>query len=157
MRLSPKSRILKIPDLPLTRYQRPSDQGRRLAMFRSDDSQPRCSIWDGVDQEIFEREIDALYHTRFVPQPWILDRDDWPGAQDTDFFDFGVEMQLADDIAFVSAYEYGVEYVTAATVERSRPDVLTIRLAANEGVCNNVKDAWLRLMPLLEQCSAKCQ
>jgi hypothetical protein len=126
-------------------------------MFRSDNSQPRRSIWDGVGQEIFEREIDALHCTRYVPQPQILNKDDWPRAQDTDLLDFGVEMQLADDIAFVSAYEYGVEYVTAATVERNRPDVLTIRLAANEGVCDNVKDAWLRLMPLLEQCSAKCQ
>lgn len=135
----------------------PGDQSRYLTMFRSEGSQPRRSIWDKVDQKQFEREIDALHCTKFIPQPRVLDKNHWPRAKSTDFLDFEVELHLVDDIAFVSACDYGAEYVTAATVDRSVPDVLTIRLAANEGVCSKVKDAWLRLIPLLEQCSAKCQ
>lgn len=115
------------------------------------------SIWDGVDRKVFEREIDALHRTNFVPKPQVLENKDWPRPRETEFLEFGVEMQLADDIAFVSAYEYGVEYVTAATVDHDGSDGLTIRLAANEGVRKNVQDAWRRLMFLLEKCSAKGQ
>jgi hypothetical protein len=37
-------------------------------------------------------------------------------------------MQLSGEIAFVSAYEYGVRYVTATTVEASEQGGLTDKL-----------------------------
>lgn len=126
-------------------------------MPRTDASQPKRSIWDGIDRHAFECELDALHRTRFVPEPQILEKEKLPRSRKTGFLEFGVEMQLADDIAFISAYDYGVEYVTAATVENAEPDGLTIRLAANEGVCKKVQDAWEQLIPLLKNCSAKGQ
>lgn len=126
-------------------------------MLQPNTSQSKRSIWDGIDREAFECELDALHRTKFVPEPQILEKEEWPRSRKTGFPEFGVELQLADDIAFISAHEYGVEYVTAATVEIGIPGGLTIRLAANEGVCKKVQDAWAQLMPLLERCSAKGQ
>jgi hypothetical protein len=124
-------------------------------MLQPNTAQPGRSIWDKMDRCRFESELDRLHRTNFVPESQVLEMKDWPEPRATDCLPFGTEKQLADDIAFVSAYEYGVRYVTAATVEASEQDGIFIRLAANEGVCEKVRSAWEQLIPLLEGCSAK--
>jgi hypothetical protein len=124
-------------------------------MLSPNTTQPGQSVWDHLGRSTFENGIDRLHVTRFVPEPHILPDEDWPEQRGTDVLPFGIEMQLSDDIAFVSAYEYGVGYVTAAAVEASKQEGLLVRLAANEGVCPLVIDAWKRLLTLLERCAKK--
>ena len=124
-------------------------------MLQPNTAQPGQSIWDMLDRRKFESEIDALHRTKLVPEPQELQKKDWPKTRQTDCLPFETEKQLADDIAFVSAYEYGVQYVTAATVQASEQDGLSILLAANEGICDKVRTAWEKLMPLLGKCAAK--
>lgn len=125
-------------------------------MLPSKTAQPGRSIWDNVDRRKFERELDDLHRSNFVPEPQVLEKKDWPEPRDIDLLPFETEKQLADDIAFVSAYENGARYVTAASVEAWKGNGLLIRLAANEGVCDKVRTAWEQLTPLLRRCSAKC-
>ena len=124
-------------------------------MLQPNTAQPGQSLWDRLDRRTFESEIDALHSTNFVPEPQALQRKDWPKTRQIDCFPFETEKQLADDIAFVSAYEYGVQYVAAATVQASEQDGLSILLAANEGICDKVQSAWEKLMPLLGKCATK--
>jgi hypothetical protein len=126
-------------------------------MLSPNTAQPGQSVWDYVGRNTFENGIDRLHGTRFVPEPYVLHDKDWPKPRGTDLLPFAIEMQLSDDIAFVSAYEYGVGYVTAATVEASKQGGLVVRLAANEGVCLLVNDAWKRLLAILERCAKKGQ
>lgn len=124
-------------------------------MLQPNTAQPGQSIWDNLGRHRFESEVDALHHTRFIPEAQVLEKKDWPEPRRTDCLSFETEKQLADDIAFISAFEYGVRYVTAATVETSERDGLLICLAANEGVCDEACSAWEKLMPPLKRCAAK--
>jgi hypothetical protein len=124
-------------------------------MLSPNTAQPGQSVWDHVGRSTFENGIDRLHGSKFIPEPHILHRKDWPEPRGTDVLPFAIEMQLSDDIAFVSAYEYGVRYVTATTVEAGEQGGLLVRLAANEGVCPLVNDAWKRLLTILEKCARK--
>jgi hypothetical protein len=126
-------------------------------MLPPNTAQPGRSIWDGVDRRTFESSVDRLHSTKFVPVPQVLHETDWPKARELETLPFAIEKQLSDDIAFVSAYEYGVRYVAAAAVEISEQDGLLVRLAANEGVCDVVCDAWRCLFSVLERCAKKSQ
>jgi hypothetical protein len=110
-------------------------------MLSPNTAQPGRSIWDHVDRSMFEGELGSLHRTRFVPESQSLQEEDWPEPRKQEMLPFAIEKQLSDDIAFVSAYDYGVRYVTAATVQVAERGVL-IRLAANEGVCARVNIAW---------------
>lgn len=97
----------------------------------------------------------AIYIICIVPGSFLLRNEEWPESQQDEILPFSVEKQLSDDIAFISAYEYGVRYVTVATVQASEREGLTIRLAANEGVSACVDHALRRIFLLLEGCSSK--
>jgi hypothetical protein len=124
-------------------------------MISPNTAQPGRSIWNRIDRETFENGLDSLHNTNFVLGPQTLQEEDWPKPHTTEVLPFAIEKQLSDDIAFVSAYEYGVRYVTAAAVEASECEGLLIRLAANEGVCATVVDALTRLFSTLERCAKK--
>lgn len=115
------------------------------------------SIWDRVGRETFEGHVDALHRTKYVPDSHVILEKDWPKPDDQDILPFAVERQLVDDFAFIAAREYGVGYVTAAAVEpaRRKPWGLTVRLAANDGICNPVKDTIEELFSILERCARK--
>jgi hypothetical protein len=115
------------------------------------------SVWDGVDRRKFESHVDAFSRTGFVPDSQVLLEEDWPKESNQDVLPFAIEKQLSDDFAFIAACEYGVGYVTVATVEpaRSEPWCLTLRLAANEGICDRVKCAIDELFGILERCATK--
>lgn len=124
-------------------------------MLSPNTAQPGQSIWDQINREIFERDIDSLHQTKYIPNPQILSQQDWPRPCRNEALPFAIEKQLSDDIAFISAHEYGVAYVTAATVEAGERGGLSIHLAANEGVGAVVKDAWTRLSSILGSCAKK--
>lgn len=124
-------------------------------MLSPNTAQPGRSVWNQVGREIFENRLDSLHVTKFVPEPHTLQEQDWPKPHGTEILPFDIEKQLSDDIAFVSAYEYGVRYVTAAAIEASEGEGLLVRLAANEGVGALVVNAWTRLFSTLERCAKK--
>jgi hypothetical protein len=126
-------------------------------MLPPNTAQPGRSIWDSVNRRTFESSVDRLHSTKFVPESQVLDETDWPKAREPEKLPFAVEKQLSDDIAFISAHEYGVRYVTAAVVEISEQEGLLVRLAANEGVCNVVSDARRGLFSVLERCAGKSE
>jgi hypothetical protein len=117
---------------------------------------PGQSIWDDIGRNAFEDHLDAFSRTGSVPESQVLLEEDWPKECNQDLLPFAVEKQLSGDFAFIAACEYGVGYVTAATVEpASGPWCLTLRLAANEGVCDRVKCAIQELFYILERCARK--
>jgi len=126
-------------------------------MLSPNTAQPGRSVWNQVHRDAFENRLDSLQRTNLVPEPRVLREEDWPKPSRLDVLPFEIEKQLSDDIAFISAYEYGVPYVTAAAIEVSEPNVLLVRLAANEGVCAIVVDALKRLFSTLERCAEKGQ
>jgi hypothetical protein len=117
------------------------------------------SVWDSIGRKTFEGHVDALHRARFVPKSWILSEKDWPKQRSKDVLPFAIEKQLCDDLSFIAAYEYGVGYVTVATVEpaKSEPGGLTLRLAANEGICNLVVEEIERILRTLEKCAQKSE
>lgn len=63
-----------------------------------------------------------------------LIKENWPKNDAEYMIPFGLELQLADDFAFIAASEYGAGHVTVAALEASKlsaePDGLILRLAA---------------------------
>jgi hypothetical protein len=126
-------------------------------MSKSKNKQPRASIWDRVGKSAFETSIDLLHSTRCIPESQVLKKADWPEPRDIELLPFEIEKQLSDDIAFISAFECGPTYVTAATVEVCETGGLLVRLAANKGICPVVEQAWTHIIPSLERCAKKGQ
>ncbi|KAL5398905.1 hypothetical protein PMIN03_012733 [Paraphaeosphaeria minitans] len=124
-------------------------------MLSPNTAQPGRSVWTQIDRETFENDLDSLHNTNFVLGPQTLQEEDWPRPRTTEVLPFAIEKQLADDLAFISAYDYGVRYVTAAAVEASECEGLLVRLAANEGICTTVVDALTRLLSTLGRCAKK--
>ncbi|OAL44806.1 hypothetical protein IQ07DRAFT_238069 [Pyrenochaeta sp. DS3sAY3a] len=115
------------------------------------------SIWRIVPRSHFETHIDCLHGKAVVPEAQVLKKEDWPKDRSEYLFTFEIEKQIADDFAFIAAYEYGVQYVTAATVVSPCHDStgMVIRMAANEGISGHVCSAIRRLLDALERCAAK--
>lgn len=67
---------------------------------------------------------------------------------------FASEQRLADDLAFISAAQEGVESVAAVCIEEKiDPPGLTLRIAANEGVKGKVRDAMTNICDILASCA----
>lgn len=121
-----------------------------------DTAKPGGSVWDEMHRGTFESHVMALSRANAVPGSRIHREANWPEQGDRELLPFAVERQLADDFAFIAAYEYGVGYVTAAAIEpSSEPNSLTVRLAANEGIDDGVKYAFEKLFHTLERCATK--
>lgn len=125
-------------------------------MLPLDTARPGRSVWDDMDRGTFENHVMALSRAKSVPDSRIHLEANWPEQRNQDLLPFAIERQLADDFAFIAAYEYGVRYVTAAAIEpSSEPSSLTVRLAANEGIDDGVKYAFEKLFRTLERCATK--
>lgn len=69
---------------------------------------------------------------------------------------FEVEYQLANDLAFLAAAKEGVLGVTAVTVsEGSQKSGMTIRLAANDGIADEIEAAIVNICAELQRRSRK--
>ncbi|KAJ9628756.1 hypothetical protein H2203_002658 [Taxawa tesnikishii (nom. ined.)] len=115
---------------------------------------PGNSIWTAAEKETFYRHADGMKMANCVPKSWIHKKAEWPKDMDEELLPFATERQLADDFAFIAAYQNGVRQVTTATVEVSKQGV-TVRLAANEGVDKCVQVALRELFRILESCARK--
>ncbi|KAF2139437.1 uncharacterized protein K452DRAFT_289996 [Aplosporella prunicola CBS 121167] len=116
---------------------------------------PNHSVWTGLGRQTFEAHVDELARTNVVAGPRRYSHAEWPKASH-ETLSFAVERQLADDFAFVAAYEPGPAYVTTAALEiATDPERLTVRLAANEGVNACVERALRDILGHLNTCARK--
>ena len=117
---------------------------------------PNESIWKTVDRASFESSVAHLSAIRPVPKTREYLADDASIPRKRYPLPFEVERQLADDFAFLAAYESGVDFVSAATVCTTLNEPgLTISLAANEGVANCVEVSFKDILVVLEKCARK--
>lgn len=126
-------------------------------------SSPAQSIWRDVDQKEFRLNIVELEKaSNEVPRdPKVYREADWvPPCIRVDethhVLPFGVEQQLADDLAFIAAAEEGVNAVSAVGLEEAAEQSgIVVRLAANEGIRENVRETLKMIFGFLEQCASK--
>ena len=119
-------------------------------MLQVNDTTSSRSIWTGVSQKSFEKNIDAFSRIKCVLEPVAESASQIPRIP------VELEAILVDDFAFLAAYDYGVKHVTAACLEESSPRGFTLRLAANEGVHELVQSAFSDILSFLSLCATKC-
>ncbi|KAF1985545.1 hypothetical protein K402DRAFT_103643 [Aulographum hederae CBS 113979] len=125
------------------------------------DTAPRDrSIWNSIGRAgraTLENEAKYLKQKEHVAgrQSYGL----CPKQKDDHFYSlpFDLERDLADDFAFIAAFQPGPLFISAATLEedRSGPNRLKLRLAANEGIPVNVKKAFDSIFEVLWKSAKK--
>lgn len=83
---------------------------------------------------------------------WLARRTD--AVNSVNLLPFEVEQRVADDLAFIAAAEEGVKSVSAVALEQHVGAAgVTIRLAANETIPNDVPSSLRRLLDIMSQCA----
>lgn len=117
---------------------------------------PKNSIWKSVGQRAFWDAVSKLKNLKPVPIECSHPLPEHFKEDSIDRLPFEEELQLADDFAFIAAYEFGVDYVTTAAIEvQPRFSGLVIRLAANEGVADCVVEKLDAIAAVLKRCADK--
>ena len=118
---------------------------------REPDTAPRSrSIWKDVDRKSIEQQIQFLYRKHHVAGRVSYTETSTSAVDENYPIPFELERSLADDFAFIAAYQPQVGYVTAAVVEqRVGETALKVKLAANEGICPAVRRSFDGIMELL--------
>ncbi len=117
------------------------------------------SIWTTVTQDAFRRNVIELQRasTKCPADPEIHSRA--PTLENDNHghtIPFEVEQRLADDFAFVAAFNKDVWTITAVALEElSQPRGLLVRLAANAAVEPSVLDTLYHMLRLLRLCSKR--
>jgi hypothetical protein len=120
------------------------------------------SIWKPLNENTFRNHILQLCSiSKDVPvDPHMHTKEAWQkrsgraGLEDA-LIPFTVEKQVADDFAFLAAATEGAHSVSAAAIETVEdPQGLVIRLAANNGVANPVKQALTEMIDSLQLCGS---
>lgn len=126
-------------------------------MLQVNDTTSNWSIWKGVNQEVFEKNIDTLHNIKRVVKPIETPANKIPSSSSSHKIPFQIEAQLVNDFAFLAAYDYGVKYVAAACLEESDTKGFTLRLAANEGVHGRVQSCISEILSYFSRCATKCR
>lgn len=120
-----------------------------------DTADASSSIWTTINRGKFEREAQMLQCKQHVAGPRdytslaSLDNPAYP-------LPIKIEQQLADDLAFICAYVGDVRKVSAVALECNNiPRMMTVRLAANEGVESEVREMIDLILQKLEQCASR--
>lgn len=114
------------------------------------------SVWKCINRTALERQTKALstkQHVagrRFYAEPSCLkDKHPYP-------LPFELEKSLADDFAFIAAFQPQVESVSATAIEQSENEPLfRVKLAANEGISPGVKRKFDDLFEALRKHAKK--
>lgn len=116
------------------------------------------SIWRDVSRDKFTRTT-GLLNDNVAGPARVYETSQWPNATSKDgpyVVQLKVEHQLADDFAFLAAIISGPIHVSAAAVEAfAGTNNFVVRLAANEGVSEEVVEMFRALFEKLSQC-AQC-
>jgi hypothetical protein len=116
------------------------------------------SIWNPPERAAYEQDVAALALTApsqrvaSLPGPSQADDDlDGPSGLPR-----AVEKQLADDLAFLAAWEGTPDSVSAAALQRTPgSSVLKITIAANFGVAPKAEAALQAILRSLRQCAER--
>ena len=119
------------------------------------------SIWKGLSEDAFRQTVIALSRaTNGVPVDskrwWSMSRSSQSLATPIEcrLLSFQTEKRLADDFAFISAAQEGVETVAAVCIEEIRePMGLVICFAANEGIREEIRNALGEICDCLMSCA----
>ena len=128
-----------------------------MALQHSASSTPD-TIWTLVPEDQFVQTVqEVLNLSGKVPgDVHVYDSIRSQAGQEGYQLPWGVEYQLAQDLAFIAAHEEGVHSVSAATVEETATQQgLTFNIASNSGIGATVRDTFRGIGNLLEQCSRK--
>jgi hypothetical protein len=100
------------------------------------------SIWSNINRKLFETRINALQGRHFIGKAVFPLQDN--GSPQLHYpMDVRSEGQLADDFAFIAAYEPHCAAIYASTVELNELNKsINIRLAGNRGVRPEVRKAF---------------
>ena len=118
-------------------------------------SSPMNSIWVGVDRPNFENHIIQIQNC--VPKPKSYENFQ-EGLQDYASYTipFTLEQQLADDFAFITRFDPGAKWITAAAVEVGKTEShLRVVLAANEGIQDIVRQSFEDIVQSMKQCARR--
>ncbi|KAF2210296.1 hypothetical protein CERZMDRAFT_45675, partial [Cercospora zeae-maydis SCOH1-5] len=108
------------------------------------------SIWRDIDRKRMEQQIQSLHRKQHISGRVSYTQTLSFDLEDTYAVPFEVERSLADDFAFIAASQPRVGYVTAAAVEQERDEpTLCVKLAANAGICPDVRRSFDGIMELL--------
>lgn len=124
-----------------------------LKRLSPDTATLECSIWKGIDRKKFDVWNNSICRKGHVPgrrlYPAGVEKDgNVPCLQ--------VEKSLADDLAFISACEPMVEYVSAVALEQHQSGSrILVKLAANEGVSVRVSNAFDNIFQVLRKHAMK--
>ncbi|KAI9680528.1 MAG: hypothetical protein M1817_003968 [Caeruleum heppii] len=119
------------------------------------------SIWSNVGQEQFSSKIAQLaVVSKQIPGPnRTYTEEDWHRKGNADhghILRFDDERQLAEDFAYLAAWEKGRRAVTAVALEQSLyPPKLTVRVAANVLVVPTVRRTLQEVVDLLAACARR--
>ena len=119
------------------------------------------SIWKGLSEDAFRQTVIALSRvTNGVPvdsKRWwstSMSSQSLPTSIECRLLSSQTEQRLADDFAFISAAQEGVESVAAVCIEEIRePMGLVIRVAANEGIREEIRNALKEICDSLMSCA----
>ncbi|KAI4259808.1 MAG: hypothetical protein L6R42_004396 [Xanthoria sp. 1 TBL-2021] len=128
-----------------------------MALQHSASSTPQ-TIWTLVPESQFvERVQEVLKKSRQVPEEaQIYFQARGQAFPEKYQLPHAIEYQLAQDLAFIAAYEESVHTVSAATIEETATqDGLIFNIATNSGVGSSVREILPEIGKLLEQCARK--
>lgn len=117
------------------------------------------SVWKTVTRDAFRTNVVDLQRAsaKCPADPEIHSRAPRLGNDDDlHVIPFEVEQRLADDFAFLAAFNKDVWTITAAALEEvSQPRGLVVRLAANAAIDPLVLETLDQILRLLQQCSKR--
>jgi hypothetical protein len=125
-------------------------------MLQPDTAPSGRSIWSGVDRPTFQDRVNFLEAQNVVGDLSTSTAQNLNVQDQRYLLPLASEQRLADDIAFVAAYEPGAGYVSATTVEalKGGPGI-RVCLAANRGVTTAAGDEIRKFLILVERCARK--
>lgn len=128
-----------------------------MALKHSASNTPQ-SIWALVPESQFaERVQEVLNKSGQVPEEaHVYNRARGQTHPEIYQLPHNIEYQLAQDLAFIAAYEESVHTVSAATIEETAAqNGLIFNIATNSGVGFSVRETLSEIGKLLEQCARK--
>lgn len=128
-----------------------------MALQHSASSTP-YTIWTSVHEDQFVKTVqEVLNLSGKVPgEVHVYDQIRSQACHGSYQLPRSVEYQLAQDLAFIAAHEEGVQSVSAVTVEETATQQgLIFNIASNSGIGASVRETFLGIGNILEQCARK--
>lgn len=114
------------------------------------------SIWKSIDRATLERQTKALCDKQHVAGRRFYGEPSYRKDDRSYPLPFELEKSLADDFAFIAAFQPQVDSISAAAIEQNESAPLfKVKLAANEGISPGVKRTFNDLFEVLRKHARK--